>query len=73
MVFRFQQIPFHHFGFIAALAQAVQPLVPSFIPRTYQFVSDPFSLQISNQKIFTIMEDLDFQVPVALPPKYVMP
>ena len=57
-VFRFQQIPFHHFGFIAAFAQAVQPLFPSFIPRTYQFVNDPFSLQISNQKIFTIMEDL---------------
>jgi hypothetical protein len=58
-VFRFQQIPFHHFSFIDAFAESIQPFFPGFVPRTYQIVLDPSkSVQSIDPRTFTILEQL---------------
>jgi hypothetical protein len=57
-IIRFPQIPWHHFAYIAAFAQSVQPLFPAFVPHTYRIVESPFVIHITQPKIFSIMADL---------------
>lgn len=58
-MFQFHTIPFHHLAYFAAFAQTIQPSFPSFVPHTYHIIANPYSIQITNPKIFTIMDELN--------------